>query len=109
MSARDPAGSLAAKFSIPYALAARLVLGECGAEAFRDPALGDPRIRAVAWGVEVVEDPALNAALPGRRPARVEVRLADGEVLSREVGTASGDFDRPYPRETLREKFLGLA
>ena len=109
MSAREPAGSLAAKFSIPYALAARLVLGECGAEAFREPALGDPRIRALAWRVEVVEDPALNAGLPLRRPARVEVRLTDGSVPSREVDTAAGDFERPYPREALREKFLALA
>ncbi|MBI4013447.1 MAG: MmgE/PrpD family protein, partial [Candidatus Rokubacteria bacterium] len=109
MSAREPAGSLAAKFSIPYALAARLVLGNCGPDAFRPPALGDLRVRALARRVEVVEDPTLNAGLPARRPARVEVRLTEGGVLSREVDTASGEFDRPYPHEALREKFLGLA
>src|SRR5262249_22820627 len=53
MSAQDPVGSLGAKFSIPYALAARLVLGTTGPEAFREPALSDPRIRALARQVEV--------------------------------------------------------
>ena len=108
MAAADPVGSLGAKFSIPYALAARLVLGHCGAEAFREPALGDARLRALARRVDVAEDPALTAALPARRPARVEVRLTDGEVLSRQVDTAAGEFDRPYPGEALRAKFLEL-
>ena len=39
----------------------------------------------------------------------MEVRLTDGSVPSREVDTAAGDFERPYPREALREKFLALA
>ena len=33
----DPVGALGAKFSIPYALAVRLVLGDCGVNAFREP------------------------------------------------------------------------
>jgi 2-methylcitrate dehydratase PrpD len=100
MSDRDPVGALGAKFSIPYTLAARLVLGEwddCGVEAFREPALSDPRVRALARRVEVVEDPALTALTPHARPARVEVRLADGRVLARQVDQPFGEFDRPYP------------
>jgi 2-methylcitrate dehydratase PrpD len=59
--------------------------------------------------VEVLEDAVLTGQFPARRPARVEVRLRAGEVLTREVPTPSGDFDRPYPESLLREKFLGLA
>jgi 2-methylcitrate dehydratase PrpD len=112
MSDRDPVGTLGAKFSIPYALAARLVLGpwsDCGVEAFREPALSDVRVRALARLVEVVEDPALTALTPRFRPARVEVRLGDGRVLARQVDQPSGEFDRPYPEAALREKFLALA
>jgi 2-methylcitrate dehydratase PrpD len=109
MADRDPVGALGAKFSIPYAVAARLVLGECGVEAFREPALSDPRVRALAGRVEVVEDPALTALTPRARPARVEVRLADGRVLARQVDVPSGEFDRPYPESLLREKFVALA
>jgi 2-methylcitrate dehydratase PrpD len=108
MSARDPRGSLAAKFSIPWALAVRLVRGRADPDAFREPALSDARVRALAARVAVVADPALDARLPGERPARIEVRLRDGSVRSRAVDTPAGEFDRPYPRPLLREKFLGL-
>ena len=108
MSERDPVGALGAKFSIPYALAARLVLGECGPDAFREPALSDARIRALAQRVEVVEDPALTARLPRARPARLEVRLHGGATASRQVDAPSGEFDRPYSPEALLEKFLSL-
>ncbi len=109
MADRDPVGALGAKFSIPYAVAARLVLGECGVEAFREPALSNPRLRDLAGRVEVLEDPALTALTPGARPARVEVRLADGRVLARQVDLPSGEFDRPYSEALLREKFVQLA
>jgi 2-methylcitrate dehydratase PrpD len=59
--------------------------------------------------VEVVEDPALTALTPRARPARVEVRLADGRVLVRQVDSPSGEFDRPYPEALLRAKFAALA
>jgi 2-methylcitrate dehydratase PrpD len=112
MSDRDPVGPLGAKFSIPYSLAVRLVLGawddDCGVEAFREPALSDPRVRALTQRVEVVEDPALTALTPRARPARVEVRLMDGRVLARQVDQPSGEFDRPYPETALRAKFVGL-
>ncbi len=108
LAARDPVGSLGAKFSIPYVLAARLTLGDCGPDTFREPVLSDARIRAVAARIEVVEDPAMTARLPAARPARVEVRLADGRAVAREVDAASGDFDRPYSRQVIRDKFLGL-
>ena len=65
MSDRDPVGALGAKFSIPFALAARLVLGDrgdCGVGAFREPALSDGRVRALARRVEVVEDPGAHGA-----------------------------------------------
>lgn len=112
MSDQEPVGMLGAKFSIPYALAARLVLGsweDCGVEAFREPALSDARVRALARRVEVVEDPALTALMPRARPARVEVRLADGQVLARQVDQPSGEFDRPYAESALRQKFVALA
>jgi 2-methylcitrate dehydratase PrpD len=105
-------GSLGAKFSIPYSLAARLVLGswdDCGVRAFREPALSDARVRALARRVEVVEDPALTAMTPAVRPARIEMRLRDGRVLARQVDQPWGEFDRPYPEPLLREKFVGLA
>ncbi len=109
MADRDPVGALGAKFSIPYALAVRLVLGDCGVDAFREPALSHPGVRALARRVDVAEDPALTALTPGLRPARVDVRLGDGRVLTRQVDSPSGEFDRPYAEDLLRDKFVTLA
>lgn len=109
MSEREPVGALGAKFSIPYALAVRLVRGDCGVDAFREPALSDDRVRALARRVEVVEDPVLDALVPRARPARVEVRLDDGRALVRQVDQPSGEFDRAYPEALLRKKFIELA
>ena len=39
----------------------------------------------------------------------MEVRLADGRVLVRQVDQPLGEFDRPYPESALREKFVALA
>ncbi len=71
---------------------ARLVAGAAAAARLRgldpggtvrEPALGGPRIRALARRAEAVAGPALNAGLPLRGPARLEVGLADGSVPSR--------------------------
>jgi 2-methylcitrate dehydratase PrpD len=109
MSDPDPRGSLGAKFSIPYALAARLVLGTSGPEAFRGPALSDPRLRALAGRVRVVEDPALSALVPARRPAVVTLRLRDGRRLEHRVDTPAGDVEQPYGVPELEAKFEALA
>jgi 2-methylcitrate dehydratase PrpD len=42
MANADPASMLAAKFSVPYAVAATLVLGHAGLDAFEAPALAIP-------------------------------------------------------------------
>ncbi len=52
--------------------------GQADVEAFRDAARADAVTQALAARVEVREDPALTAKLPGLRPARVTVILKDG-------------------------------
>src|SRR3989441_3391845 len=54
MADAEPGTTLAAKFSIPYAVAAALVLGRTDVAAFEPPALGDPRIRELAHRIEVL-------------------------------------------------------
>ena len=76
MADNDPASLLAAKLSVPYAVAATLVLGHAGLDAFAAPALADPRIRELARRVEVTADPEMG-------PRRTDypsacVRIASG-------------------------------
>ncbi len=107
----DPAPPtlLAAKFSIPYAVAAALVRGRADVAAFEDGARRDPRIAALARMVEVRADPAMSMRRRGHPTATVTVRLADGRTVSRSTTVVEGDAERPVPAGRLVDKFLALA
>ncbi|WP_332694157.1 MmgE/PrpD family protein [Bosea sp. (in: a-proteobacteria)] len=109
LDAPAPANMLAAKFSLPFAIATTLVHGEASVPAFRAPALSDARIGDLAGRVVVSEDPALTAMLPDLRPARVAIHFADGRVLSGETFTNRGDARDPYSPDEVRAKFADLA
>jgi 2-methylcitrate dehydratase PrpD len=100
---------LAAKFSIPFALATAIAHGGATVAAFRAPARDDPAVQALAHRVTVDEDPALTAQLPGLRPARLRVTLADGSTHAAEVTTNRGDTEDPYTEAEVRAKFRDLA
>jgi 2-methylcitrate dehydratase PrpD len=104
-----PPAMLAAKFSVPYAVAAALVLGTTDVSAFEDPAREDSRIRELATRVEVTGDPAMSMRSSGRPQARVAITLRDGRVLTRETTIVRGDAANPPSPGALRAKFLGLA
>lgn len=105
----EPRNMLAAKFSIPFAIATTLVHGTASVAAFRAPAVADPRVKALAARVRVNEDPALTAQLPGLRPARLRLKLRDGSVHEASVTTNRGDTEDPYTEAEILEKFHDLA
>jgi 2-methylcitrate dehydratase PrpD len=99
----EPATVLAAKFSMPHALAASALLGTGGQEAFATKTLDDPRITALRRQVTLAPHPDIRP-WPNDRPARVHWRFADGEVWSAERASARGGADRPFDEETLIAK-----
>jgi len=105
----DPINYFAAKYSLPHAAAALIVLGNAGYHAFTDEAVADPAIAAIRGRVAVREDPALNASVPQLKPARVTVTLTDGRQLTRLRESARGDFQEPYREDEIRAKFRELA
>jgi len=109
MAGAAPTSMLGAKFSIPYAVAAALVLGRADVEAFAEPALGDLRIAALATRVEVRADPAMSPRRADHPTARVDVTLKDGRVLAGVTSVVRGDFEHPVPADEVVEKFLSLA
>lgn len=109
LDAPVPANMLAAKFSLPFAVATTLVHGQASVPAFRGAALSAPATLDLARRVRVSEDPALSAMLPEKRPARVAIHLADGRVLSGETLTNRGDAVDPYTPDEVRQKFMDLA
>ncbi|MCK0100709.1 MmgE/PrpD family protein [Pseudohalocynthiibacter sp. F2068] len=103
-----PKNVLAGKFSVPFAMASALVNDSTGVDSFTMPNVTNPEILALAQRVKVVEDPALTALLPNKRPARITLTLKSGEVLQAATETNRGDWSDPYPPDEIREKYLSL-
>src|SRR5205807_320699 len=74
----DPPNYFASKYSLPHAAAAMVVRGGAGYAALDDSALQDRAIAALRHRVHVTEDPAMTAAAPRLRSARVTVNLTNG-------------------------------
>jgi 2-methylcitrate dehydratase PrpD len=106
---RNPQNMLAAKFSIPFAVATLIVHGRTDVTSFAPEAVRSDAVQALAKRVEVKEDPKLTAMMPARRPSRVRVILKSGEKLEAEVTMNRGDFEDPYGPADLEKKYFSLA
>jgi 2-methylcitrate dehydratase PrpD len=109
LSWSNPANGYAAKHSIPYNVAVRLVRGTNDLDAYGVEVVRDKEVQAMAAKVRILEDPLLTAMTPAVRAARVEVKLVGGETLTETVEHPRGGFDRPYTEKDLKEKFNRLA
>ena len=105
---KAPRNMLAAKFSVPFAIATTLVTGDTGVESFSGHALSDPRTLALAKRVTVREDHAMTAKLPDLRPATVSIFMNDGSKFEASVETNRGDWQDPYTPDQLLEKYRSL-
>lgn len=108
LDAPNPQTMLAAKFSLPFAVATTLIHGVASVPAFRAKALEDARIKQLAGRVFVEENPEYTAMLPAQRPASVTIKLKDGRTLKGETLTNRGDAADPYSPEEVVEKFMEL-
>ena len=106
---RNPQNMLAAKFSIPFAVATLIVHGRTDVTCFSPEAVRSDAVQALAKRVEVNEDPKLTTMMPSRRPSRVRVTLKNGEKLEAEVTMNKGDFEDPYGPADLEKKYFSLA
>lgn len=109
LSGTTVANGYAAKHSIPYNVAARVVHGSNGFDVFTDEHVAHPQVQTLLQKIHVLEDPSLTALLPGIRAAHVRVTLATGEIHSARSEQPIGGFDNPLSEEALLEKFRVLA
>ena len=103
MSNTLPGNSLAARFSFEHVVAVALVQGHTGPSAFENAAIEDPTIAAVRNKIRLLSYTPL-PAWPLDRPARLEIALNDGSVLSSECLSAPGGPDQPLTTEDLMHK-----
>ncbi len=106
---QSPANGFAAKHSIPYNVAVRVLHGTNGIEAYEDAMVHDPDVRALALRTTIKEDPAYTAQVPEVRPARVEIVLKSGRTLTGVCERPPGGHDNPFPPDVLPAKFRALA
>ncbi len=109
MADPEPENMLAAKFSIPYAVAAAVCHRATDVSAFMPDKVADGEVRQLAQRVEVAADDAMSLRRYDYPSARVAVHLGDGRSLESSVVSQRGDATNPAPREDLLGKFRLLA
>ncbi len=100
-----PQNMLAAKFNIPYAVAAALATGRTDISVFRPEMITDPTIRSLFDRVTVrVGDIERQQAVttPG---ACVEILTRGGGRHTAAVTSIRGDYGSPIPRSDIVDKF----
>ena len=104
----QPITTLGAKFSMPHALAASLVYGHGGAEAFSTQSMNDERVARMRQRVamRLVDE---EMPWPHDRPAFVTLVTADGQRFSANCLSARGGPDRPFSDAELWQKIADLS
>jgi 2-methylcitrate dehydratase PrpD len=99
----EPETVLAAKFSIPHAVAATTHLGTGGASAFTFNTLGDATIAGLRRRVRLAAYADVGPP-PRDRPARVVWKFRDGGEMSALCENPRGGADQPFDEPTLLSK-----
>jgi len=98
-----PPNGYAAKFSIPYAIAAGMLRDDAGLDEYEEAVVADPAVRALAGKVRYVVDPA--NPYPERFTGHLRVTLADGRVREARQDHFRGGVDEPMSAADLEAKF----
>jgi 2-methylcitrate dehydratase PrpD len=106
---RQPVTANEARFSLGYVVASALAHGSVRLAAFEPERLDDPMTRALMQRLSVAVDPALDAAFPGQRAARISIETRDGRRLTHLQPNRKGDPEDPLSDAELDGKFLELA
>jgi len=109
LAGRAIVNHMAARFSLPYAVASALIRRGCAPDHYDEPAIRDREVLGTMDRVEVRPDPELTRfhETTGGFPAIVEI-VAGGRMVEARVDYPLGSAERPMTRAMLRAKFDGL-
>ena len=99
--ARENGPMAATQMSLPYALAARIVHGSAGLDAYAEKKRRHPQIAHLMETMELDVDTDMQ---PLDEPV-ITLRFADGTELSRMVPRATGSAERPMEPSSVEAKF----
>ncbi|MCW5853182.1 MAG: MmgE/PrpD family protein [Anaerolineae bacterium] len=109
----NPRTPYQAKFSLAYVVAAALLEGWVGLDQFSPDRFGSdrvvqPQLAALLRRTTVTVSPRLTALYPAAWPARLTLRLADGQVVSGGSDYPRGNPENPVSTAALEDKFRAL-
>ncbi|MBT9463301.1 MmgE/PrpD family protein [Hydrogenophaga sp.] len=99
----SPPNAYAAKFSIPYAIAAGFVLDDAGLEAYTETMVQRADLRDLAARVHYVVD--LQNPYPRQFTGHLRVTLKDGSMIEQRQDHFKGGADHPLSDSDLTHKF----
>lgn len=100
---RRPPNPYAARFSMPYGVAAVLVLGRAEIDDFSEERIRDPRILGLTARTSYVVDHTL--PFPRHFPGWVRLRLRGGRLVEERMDASRGSREVPMSEAELRAKF----
>lgn len=109
LAAKTAPTVLAARFSLPFAVASLIHHGRRGLANFEPAAVTNPAIQRLAERVDIAEDPDYTAHFPHQQPCDVRVTFKDGTVAEASAKYTKGEPQNPVSVEELTEKFFDVA
>ncbi|HEX3803762.1 MAG TPA: MmgE/PrpD family protein [Solirubrobacteraceae bacterium] len=100
-----PADEYAAKFSLPYCVAALLWDGEVTVGSFGEDKIRRPDVLALASKASYELDP--HTTFPKAFPGEVTIRTVSGEALNNRMENSRGTPTKPLTEDEVHEKFVG--
>ena len=104
-----PQTGLEGKFSLPSCLTSILLRRRAGIREFSDGFVKNPEVHQMMKRVKTILDPDIEAKGFAKILSRLEVRLRDGRVLTKESGPYKGGPEDPLSEAELEEKFTTCA
>ncbi len=106
---RGPQSGREAKFSLSYCAASTILRGIPSEASFTGEAVAEEKVQRLEKMIEVVTDEAINARVPRNWPCRIEAVTVDGEELTAQVWSPTGDPENTLAWEGVEEKFRLLS
>ncbi|MEM9498931.1 MAG: MmgE/PrpD family protein [Pseudomonadota bacterium] len=104
-----PASTSEAQYSLPFAVAARLVHGRLGLSQISGPGLSDAAVARLVASTQMAADARFEARYPEGRWAEVTLTLRDGRAVASGEVHARGGPERPFSRADIVDKFHDFA
>lgn len=105
---RKPQSSMAAQYSMPYAVGATLAFGPTDFTAYESQHFDDTRISSYSDIVEVQVDRQLEDEYPNHLGSGIDIEFRDGSIRSVTVLDSKGTPSNPMSRPSVVDKLKGL-